>query len=123
MFRWDFIILQDFRNLKFEFYINLFVFWKDGPTLKLNVPGEEVIIDEYSPTSIGCSAEGHPVPNIRWKFNGMDLINYPSNESSSSRNIWLNFERVKRKHNGTYSCFLNDENRRNFHLIVKCSNF
>ena len=96
---------------------------KDGPHIKLVgiQNANEVSVDELSPVSFGCISEGYPVPDIKWKLNGVDLKYFSINQTSSTKHIWLDFKRVNRKNNGTYTCFLNDKLKHEFDLLVKCN--
>ena len=88
----------------------------------LNAP-ENNHINEFSSVNFNCSSQGYPIPDIKWKFNGQDLTNFSSYSTNSSKVIWLGFNRVERGHNGTYTCYLNENIKQDFDLIVKCQYF
>ena len=104
---------------------NLLFFVKDGPLIKLvGTPDSNAVsANELSSVAFGCISEGYPVPNIKWKFNGADLKDFGINQTNSIKHIWIEFKKVNRKNNGTYTCYLNDKVKHEFDLLVKCKIF
>ena len=83
-----------------------------------------VNISEMSNMNLSCTAEGYPIPNVKWQFNGKDISTFAIQTSADynmfSKTIRLSLKSVKRENNGTYSCYLNDQFKQDLNIFVLC---
>lgn len=89
--------------------------------IKFNTKNERaLVVNETSDLKLVCKAEGHPIPEVKFTFNGNLLANVESKYDQYSKEIWTYLHNVTKKNNGTYACYLNDAVYRSIDLIIKC---
>ena len=82
-----------------------------------------LLVEESSDVKLVCKAEGYPIPEVKFKFNGNLMVNFESKYDKYSKDITIFLRNVTKKHNGTYSCYLNDEVYKSIDILIKCINF
>lgn len=94
---------------------------KDGPKIEFNIDNSKpLVVNESSEATIACKAEGYPVPDVKLKFNGHLLVNVESLLEDNVKWISIFIKNVTRKYNGTFTCYVNDDNKQNLDLLVIC---
>lgn len=64
--------------------------------------------------SIACLQKGYPIAEFSWKYNLLNLqyVNMKASQNitfATNSTIYLDFDNIERRHNGTYACITEDE--------------
>lgn len=77
-------------------------------------------MNETADVKLVCKAEGNPVPEVKFMFNGNALVNFESKYDKHTKEIWINLRNMTKKFNGTYSCYLNETMHKSIDIMIRC---
>lgn len=77
------------------------------------------MVNETADVKLICKAEGNPVPEVKFTFNGSPL-NFESKYDKYTKEIWMSLRNMTKRDNGTYACYLNETMQRSIDIIIRC---